>query len=78
VIAADCQGGGVREILRRGECGLLVPPGDEKALSAAILRLLTDKSLRLKFSELGMQRARDFDSAYSVREYENIILRNES
>lgn len=78
VIAADCQGGGVREILQRGECGLLVPPEDEKALSAAILRLLTDKSLRLKFSELGMQRARDFDSAYSVREYENIILRNES
>jgi glycosyltransferase involved in cell wall biosynthesis len=76
VIAADCHGGGVREILQRGECGLLVPPEDEKALSAAILRLLTDKSLRLKFSEVGMHRARDFNSAYSVREYENIILRN--
>ena len=76
VIAADCQGGGVREILQGGDCGLLVPPEDEKALSAAILRLLTDKALRLKFSGLGMQRARDFDSAYSVREYENIILRN--
>jgi glycosyltransferase involved in cell wall biosynthesis len=38
--------GGVPEIIRDGETGLLVPDGDEGALADAIARLLTDAALR--------------------------------
>ena len=40
--------GAVPDILRHGETGLLVPPGDPAALTAALRRLLTDPQLRLR------------------------------
>lgn len=38
--------GGVTEMVREGETGLLVPPGDPLALARATLRLLNDDGLR--------------------------------
>ena len=38
--------GGVPEVVRDGENGLLVPAGDPEALAAAIRRLLADDELR--------------------------------
>jgi glycosyltransferase involved in cell wall biosynthesis len=38
--------GGLRDLVQDGETGLLVPPGDPKALRAAIDRLLGDEDLR--------------------------------
>jgi glycosyltransferase involved in cell wall biosynthesis len=38
--------GAVTDIVRDGETGLLVPPGDVDALTAALLRLLADADLR--------------------------------
>jgi glycosyltransferase involved in cell wall biosynthesis len=38
--------GGILEIIRDGETGLLVPPDDANALADAIMRLLEDRSLR--------------------------------
>ncbi|HTK55551.1 MAG TPA: glycosyltransferase family 4 protein, partial [Gemmatimonadales bacterium] len=38
--------GGVPEIIQDGVTGLLVPDGDENALAAALVRLLTDASYR--------------------------------
>jgi len=40
--------GGVYSLIKDGQTGLLVPPKDSMALSAAILRLLDDKELILK------------------------------
>jgi glycosyltransferase involved in cell wall biosynthesis len=40
IVATDI--GGVREVIRPGETGLLVPPGEPGALAEAILRLLGD------------------------------------
>jgi glycosyltransferase involved in cell wall biosynthesis len=40
VVVSDA--GGVKEFVRDGECGLVVPAGDSVALSAALLRMLLD------------------------------------
>jgi glycosyltransferase involved in cell wall biosynthesis len=54
--------GGVAEIVRDGDNGLLVPPGDAPALAAAVARFFGDAELR------GRLRA---NAAPSVREYTN-------
>ena len=41
-VVASCVGG-IPEIIRDGEHGLLVPPGDAEALQSALLRLLDDR-----------------------------------
>jgi glycosyltransferase involved in cell wall biosynthesis len=43
--------GGVPEVVRDGENGLLVPPSDPDALSSAIRRLLTNDELRRRLGE---------------------------
>lgn len=48
--------GGIPEIVIDGETGLLVPPGDEKRLADAILRLRHDADLRERFGRAGQER----------------------
>ncbi|GGB07331.1 glycosyl transferase [Brucella endophytica] len=38
--------GAIKDIVQDGEIGLLVPPGDERALAEALTRLVEDKTLR--------------------------------
>ena len=52
---------GVREAVVDGECGLLVPPGDELGLAGALQRLLSDGALR---SRLGAQARRRVASRF--------------
>lgn len=47
-IATDCPPGAPSELIRDGENGLLVPVGDEKAMAAAIIRMIEDPGLRRK------------------------------
>jgi glycosyltransferase involved in cell wall biosynthesis len=42
--------GGVPEVVRDGENGLLVPPRDPRALSRALGRLVADASLRSRLA----------------------------
>jgi glycosyltransferase involved in cell wall biosynthesis len=50
--------GGVPEAVIDGETGLLVPPGDQPALTAAFARLLADAALRRRLGDAGRARAR--------------------
>ncbi len=49
--------GGVPEVVRDEKDGLLLPPGDEEALAAALLRLANDAALRERLGEAGRARA---------------------
>lgn len=74
VIATDCPSGPA-EILQNGKYGLLVPPGDETALAQAMLKLLENPPLRHELSQLGLQRASDFNAPRIMRQYEDLILK---
>ena len=52
--------GGIPEIVKDGETGILVPPRDEKSLGEAIVNLLKDKKKRESFSLKGREWAKNF------------------
>lgn len=55
--------GGLRELVIDGETGLLVAPGDARALSDAICRILDDPALAARMGAAGAERAR---STFSI------------
>jgi glycosyltransferase involved in cell wall biosynthesis len=55
--------GGIPEVVRDGETGLLVPPDDIDALAGAIGRLAASPELRHRLGEAGRQRAESMFSA---------------
>jgi glycosyltransferase involved in cell wall biosynthesis len=57
VIASDI--GGITDIVRHEETGLLVPPGDEQALARTILRVLSDAVLRRELQAAGTRLLRE-------------------
>ena len=74
VIATDV--GGTPELVVHGETGLLVPSGDEEALSQAILSLALDRAERLRLGEAGRGRAlRLFDRDAQVGKLETFLGR---
>lgn len=74
VIASDCPHGPA-EIINNNLDGILVPPGDSKALSEAILRVLHNKKLGQRLSTQGMVRARDFAPPVIAKEYAKVFSR---
>ncbi|QKD84614.1 glycosyltransferase family 4 protein [Thermoleptolyngbya sichuanensis A183] len=54
VIASNI--GGLAEMVNQGQDGLLVPPGDSRALADAIIRLLGDRALQERFATAGLAR----------------------
>jgi glycosyltransferase involved in cell wall biosynthesis len=64
-LAAGCPvvasaAGGLLDLVRHDETGLLVPPGDAAALAAAVNRLLADPSLRTRLCHAGRDLARRY------------------
>jgi glycosyltransferase involved in cell wall biosynthesis len=57
VIASDI--GGITDIVEHEHTGLLVPPGDERALANAITRVLSDRALARRFGDAGRERLRE-------------------
>jgi glycosyltransferase involved in cell wall biosynthesis len=69
IVATDV--GGNRELLCDGAYGLLVPPGDVAALTAAIDRLLRDRPLACRLGASARQRAMtEYGVAMQVGRYE--------
>ena len=52
--------GGIPEIVADGKTGLLVEPGDSRALANAIIELLSNEDLRRKMGQFGRKRVESF------------------
>jgi glycosyltransferase involved in cell wall biosynthesis len=72
VIASDV--GGLPEVVRHGETGLLVPPGDPAALAAAVASLLDDEPRRQRLGQAGREDAvARFAPEPAVLAYERVL-----
>ena len=64
--------GGLSDIVADGETGLLVPPGDDKALSEAIQILLADPDRRSRMGMMARQRIAEFEARTVVPRIEQV------
>lgn len=64
--------GGLIDLVVNGETGLLVPPGDPKALREAIERLLVDSTLRVRMGQAGRRKVVEFKASAIVPRIENV------
>lgn len=67
-----CRVGGVPEIVRQDENGLLVPGDDAEALCAALLRLAGDDALRARLGENGHAFAQGFTWPRIAEQYQEM------
>jgi glycosyltransferase involved in cell wall biosynthesis len=72
VLATDA--GGVREILRDGYNGLVVPKGDADVLAAAIRRFFSDPELRARLRAETVRSVAEFAPAAIYSELEQVLL----
>ncbi len=70
VVAADV--GGVSEIVRDGENGILIGPARPDQLKDAILRLYRDAGLRARFGARGREIGADFTPDRMARQYRSL------
>lgn len=64
--------GNLPELIRDGETGLVVPPGDATALAAALRRLAGDSALRERLGAAARARAETFTPERTVRAVEAV------
>ena len=76
VPAVGTRVGGIPEVIRPGETGLLVPPEDPDALAQAMAALLDDEPLRRKMGETGKQMVQtEYSAAVMTQQVEQLYLR---
>ena len=73
--------GGMPEVVKDGETGILVPARDDRALADAIVRLLSDSALRQRMGEAGRTLAYARFSAErmvtdTLAAYERVVIRH--
>ena len=66
-VAVDCDGGGVRELIKNGVDGFIVEKGDAKELAVKLAKVVDDDKLAAKLSEnaLEMRKKLKSDKIYS-------------
>jgi glycosyltransferase involved in cell wall biosynthesis len=65
--------GGIPEVVKDGETGILVPLKDPEAFSSAIIKLYNNPELSRRMGQAGYSRARNlFDIKTTVREFEDL------
>jgi glycosyltransferase involved in cell wall biosynthesis len=72
IVASDIPA--IREYVRNGETGLLVPPADPGSLAAALIRLLRDREAARAMGGLAAQSASRFDIRRTTRDLEAVYL----
>lgn len=72
-VASDAPG--LRDSVRDGETGLLVPHGDVDALAAALERVISDEALRSRLGEAAVRFARGLSWDAAADRFEEILRR---
>lgn len=70
VVASSVDG--IAEAVTDGTSGLLVPPGDRRALAEAVLRVLEDTDLAGRLADDGRARAEDFSEGTMIERLEGL------
>lgn len=67
--------GGLPEIIKEGETGMLVPPADVDSLCSAMMTLMENRELRKKMGEAGRERVLEkFSAGNNVKKTEEVYL----
>jgi glycosyltransferase involved in cell wall biosynthesis len=66
--------GGVPEVVVDGETGILVPPGDARALAVELRRVAIDGALRDRLGSAGLRRVDEFSWPVIAQAYRQIYL----
>jgi glycosyltransferase involved in cell wall biosynthesis len=67
--------GGIPDLVKHGENGLLVPPADEGALERAISDLLSDEARRKRMGETGKRICRPYSIEAMVEKIDDLYSR---
>jgi len=72
VVASDCRWG-PGEIITTGKDGILVPPGEPRALADALMNVIARPGLAASLAGGGLKRAESFNASAITRQYEQVF-----